>query len=212
MVIYMTIYMILSLLMSSSVFRIIKLKDLNRNITPKTLFYDAKRFVLPLMGKSFFVLFIYGLLSLLVVIPGLLFWKISGTFTFIHGLILVFLFIILTILYTVISVFWSLSNSAIIYDEKGVFNSLKLSRILVKGNWWGTFGRILLLGLIGSALASALMLPIWLMSMILSMIPVVGGAIQTAIQSAVSILVAPFGAIFITKYYLGLKENKSIRK
>ena len=111
-------------------------------------------------------------------------------------------------IYLTIMNYWSFSAVGLIYDDKKVFQSLNSSKNLVKGNFWPVLGKTLLIGLIIGGIASALTLPLMFTSLFLGWIPVVGNTIQIAMQSLISITVAPIGAIFITRLYLGMKENK----
>ena len=205
--IYIVLLVILTSLYTCSIFRIINLKDNKRNLDFKTLFRDAKRFILPNLGLGIIQLFIFMGLFTLFAIPNFLLYQLVAVKLW-AILSIFFSILFLIVIYMIIMNYWSFAGVGLIYDDKKVFQSLKSSTILVRGNFWPVLGKTLLMGLIVGGIASALTLPLMVTSLFLGWIPVVGSTIQMAMQSLISATIAPLGAIFMTRLYLGMKENK----
>jgi hypothetical protein len=102
---------------------------------------------------------------------------------------------------------WSLSSAYLLYEKKSVGDSLRLSKRLVKKDWWSVFGKVIVMSFIVGGLISAVTVPLMFLTFFLSLIPVVGNAIQSGLGAAISAAVSPLGVIFITKLFLGMKEN-----
>ena len=208
--IYIILTALLGSLFTSSLFRIKKLKDNNMNLDSKTVFRDAKKYILPNIGLGILQFLAYLGIFVLIGIPtGLIYLGTKNNILTVVAGVISSIIGMIFILKLVIE--WSFSSPRLIYDGKKIVESLKFSKKLVKGDWWSIFGKVMLMGLIVGGLTSALILPLMLLTFLLSLIPVIGGAIQSGISAAITAAITPLGIIFITKLYKRTKENKQIR-
>ncbi len=86
--------------------------------------------------KKILPLILLGILSLIVIIVGMILLVIPGIFCMIS---------------------LAFSNFFVIVEENSVVNSMKKSFRLVSGNWWYTFGAILIISLISCIIVVSLM-------------------------------------------------------
>lgn len=111
--------------------------------------------------------------------------------TLMYGIIVVLGIILLIIPGVIFSIWLLFYGFVITYEKKGTIESLKRSRELVRGYWWGIFGRyllgVILVGLITGFLG------------IFGLIPYLGPIFQGVIQAA--------SAVFITVYLYNIYKS-----
>lgn len=118
-------------------------------------------------------------------------WPYLGSFAWV--LILVSLAVlgglVLFIIPGIIFAVWFLfSRYILIFEDKKGISALKESRRLVQGNWWGVFGRLLIIGILAS---------------IISYIPFLGSLINM-------FFIVPFVAIYNYLIYKDLKRIQTV--
>ncbi len=132
----------------------------NEELPFSEIFRNARKYFWKYLGLTIvFFIFLLGL-SLLLIIPGIIFL-----------------------------VYWIFSNYILINEKTGIMQSLKRSKEIVKGRWWGVFGYFLLIIIIymGS-------------SIIISFIPLVNWIVP-------QLVLMPFLVLFLKNFYLDLKAN-----
>ena len=80
------------------------------------------------------------------------YWKYAGL-SIVTVLALIGLFLLLVVPGIIFSVYWIAASIILVYEKKGIIESLKTSKQLVKRRWWKVFGYIILFGLIIGAIA-----------------------------------------------------------
>lgn len=204
------VYFIISALIGSlftcSIYRTRKLKQSNMNTDEKTVFKNTKKYVMPNIGLGIVQFFVIFLIIACGAIPLGLFKVLNMELVGIITSVVLSLFLIVVIIGLIVK--WSLSSTALIYDDKKVFESLTYSKNLVKGKFWEVFLNVIIIGGITGGISAALQLPVFLLSFILSFIPVIGSALTSAINATIFAIVVPIGVIYMTRLYLGMKENK----
>ncbi len=122
-------------------------------------------------------------------------------------------------------VFVALSLTYIVHaiERKGVIDSMKRSQHLIKERWWETFGLIIILGLIQSVIAYALMIPTMIVSFAIGFNSLDGGqpdqeqfmdwytitmALMMTINMLVTMLTYPIMAVALGLKYYSLVEEK----
>lgn len=120
---------------------------------------------------------------------------------------LILLYLALIIPGIIFSIFWILSPYVLINENKGIIDSLKQSKSLIKGKWWKTLGYLLLFLII-----------IIIIGIIIS---IIGSIIDKLTFSTITsllnfikeqvtyIIFLPLGIIFFKNYYLELKNKES---
>jgi hypothetical protein len=102
---------------------------------------------------------------------------------------------------------WSLSLAAMMAEEIGPIKALRRSWNLVKGQWWRTFGILLIVAILSSVITYALTIVVALISAALG-----GGDVQLAAAAVLSTLlgaaVSPIWPIAITLLYFDLRVRK----
>ena len=135
------------------------------------------------------MLFIFGLL-LLLIIPGIIF-----------------------------AFYWIFGSYALFDEKKGILKSLKRSKEIVKGRWWGVFGYTVLFFLIYLLVVIVSLLiqfPLWIMQIfnVLNNIPpspgffAVSSITETLISAATQIVMVPLMILFFKNFYFDLKRRK----
>ncbi len=122
-------------------------------------------------------------------------------------------------------VFVALSLTYIVHaiERKGVIDSMKRSHQLITDRWWETFGLIIILGLIQSVIAYALMIPTMIVSFAIGLNSLDGGqpdqerfldwysitmALMMTINMLVTMLTYPIMAVALGLKYYSLVEEK----
>ncbi len=137
-------------------------------------------------------------------VPSLILIMILQTFITIFG------YILLIIPGIIFSIWFSFSGVVQAVEKPGVVASLKRSRALVRGRWWGVFGRGLLFGLVTGIAYIAITFAVLLVTGGLSSIggSVIGPIAELLIR-LVDVLFIPFYAVFMTLFYRDLVKSPS---
>lgn len=137
---------------------------------------------------------------------------------FLVGLMLIPLYLALIIPGIIFSVYWAFSYFFVIDEDEDVVNSIKKSYRLVKGNWWGVLGRILLLSLIVFILSSAIKFSFMFVFLIIQgpSVFVTGLSFTNSIiydlfENVLFSLGYLFSLVYLYYLYIGLKEKKSAK-
>lgn len=106
----------------------------------------------------------------------------------------------------IFGVWFSFSYFVLVFENKGIIDSLKTSRAYVKGHWWGVFGRFLLLGITAFVLS---LLVGAAAHFVLSL--AVPAAIATAVASFfISFVAMPVTIAYSYLMYLDLKGMRAV--
>ncbi len=133
--------------------------------------------------------------------------------SFLVGLIVLGGFILVIIPGIIFSIWFTFVAQARVLDQKKGISSLGFSRALVRGNWWGVFGRIV----VGILVVLAIMAVYQSIVNIFSRFDVDTLTFQkltafsfvlTVITAAVQAIVTPFASGIPTILYLDLKKSK----
>ena len=161
----------------------------------KDLISSGKKSLWKYLLFSIVYLFFIFLLSLLLIIPGI-----------------IFLF------------YWILGDYVLFDRNKGIMDSLKISKNLVKGRWWRVFGYSILIGLIliaivigVSMVSSILLLPFYLIKLISTsslngpitpLFYIASTIISFISQVTINIIIWPIYILFYKNLYLDFKKSK----
>jgi hypothetical protein len=144
-------------------------------------------------------------------------WLKYFGFLIVFCFFLFLLFLLFIIPGIIFAVFWMLSIYVFFDEKKGIMNSLKKSKQLVKGNWWRTFGYALLLSLM-------LIVTQWIVSIPIAVISLgptpfylrsnpgvfIFLSVYSLFVNLFSALLYPIAIIFYKNYYFALKKEKGI--
>jgi len=151
------------------------------------------------------------------------FWRYL-TYSIVIIIFLTLLFILLIIPMIIFLIYWIFAAYILFDQDKGILESLKTSKKLVRGKWWKVFGYSLLFFLIIVAIS----IGIYLVSSILLMSYYIGNGFSSFLsggpitstffvlrqitsfisQTISSIIVIPLTIIFFKNFYLKLKKSK----
>ncbi len=159
------------------------------------------------------------------------YWKFAG-FGIVTFFFIFLLYLLLIIPGIIFSVFWVFSGYILIKENTGIKESLKKSYSLVRGNWWRTFGYLLLLFLIFIAVAIGIGLIFGIINFTIEA-PYIDKAMKTIstgtnepitsyppkiiiitsligqISSGIiNLITIPFMIFFLKNFYLDMKEGK----
>jgi hypothetical protein len=121
------------------------------------------------------------------------FWKYFGL-SLLLFISLAGLFFLLIIPAIIFFVYWAFSSYVLINENKGIKESMRKSKELVKGRWWSVFGFFLLLCLID-----------WAFNLVTAFIPVLGNFFN-------SLVAIPFTFLFFKNMYLSMKSKEANKK
>lgn len=135
-------------------------------------------------------------------------------FIIVSGIFLFFLFLLLIIPSIIFMVYW-IFGSYVLYDEKkGIIDSLKRSKEIVKGKWWKVFGYLLLLLLIFlGILIAVLIITLPLQVIQLSSIKIslkffiFRSFFDLIINFIIGLIYIPIFVLFGKNFYFDLKKN-----
>ncbi len=132
------------------------------------------------------------LIGLSIVLPILLIIPLLLSFILIGIPLLVFLLIR-----------WNFAVCAVVLEGKGVINSLKRSWFLVTGNWWITFGTVLVVLVL-------IMIPSAVLGLITNVISsfLQNFLVSHILEGITTIVIIPFASIATGIYFLGLRISK----
>lgn len=107
-------------------------------------------------------------------------------------------------LYFLISLLFA---SYILVDKKtSIFESLKQSRLLVKGKWWKTLGYFILFGIFSILLSIIFSIPSIITPMVIANNPIISNLVKILFDLVLSIILYPLTIIFFKNFYLNLKK------
>ncbi len=174
-----------------------------------------------------FLVFSLPILVLVGIMFGILFFAQASGIGLIILIVILFNLIIIGylifILYLVIN--WIFSVYALIGENKGVIESLRRSKELVKGKWWITFGYLLLLILIMIGISILFSIPAMIINLILSIaygstagdisafskgfsdFLVISSIISFVFNILSQIIILPLTVFFIKNFYLSRKKG-----
>ncbi|MCC7574770.1 glycerophosphoryl diester phosphodiesterase membrane domain-containing protein [Candidatus Woesearchaeota archaeon] len=137
-------------------------------------------------------------------------------------ILLIPLYALLIIPGIIFSVYWMFAQYIIVDKDEKIIKSMKQSFYLVKNNWWKTFGKILLIGLIAMIIMMTITITIGTTLIAIEGKTAIATGLSTTSQiisilitNATQLLVTLFIVIFAVHLYEGLKnkkENKKIKK
>lgn len=130
------------------------------------------------------------------------------------GLMLIPLYLAIIIPGIIFSLYWVFSQYFVIDENEKIINSIRRSYHLVKGNWWATFVKLLLLGLIifGVVVASLIIMVIVFLilqgsSFFLEGLTPVNAMISVIVDNLLYAVLTLFSLIFTVNLYKDMKEN-----
>ena len=158
------------------------------------------------------------------------FWRFFG-FYIVYIILIIFLSLLFIIPGIIFGVYWIFASYVFIGENKGIFESLKTSRSIIKGNWWKVFGWILLFGLIAigislifyivaGAINSAIGLPSLIkiisqgitqddiVAQISPFTLIITSFITNIFDSLASLILYPLIILFFKNFYLDMKKAK----
>jgi len=177
-----------------------------------------------LMYLAFYYLAIYkkGKMSLGQALKGGMkyFWAFLGLII-VAGLALMGLSLLLIIPGIIFGVYWFFSAFVLVGENKGIIDSMKRSKAIVKGMWWKVFGYLLLFILITIGISLIFSIPAGILSFIIgggftglvegtfdSITYLLLQVVNYIFNTAASIITLPLGILFFKNFYLELKGRK----
>ena len=151
------------------------------------------------------------------------FWKFFG-FSIVYFIFLALLFLLLIIPGIIFLVFWIFASYIFIGENKGILESLKISKKIVKGRWWSTFGFLLLFGLIAIGISIVFSIVPGIISIVIglayltspSSIPpptvITINFISQIFSLLANLITTPLGILFFKNFYLDMKKTAKLKK
>lgn len=120
-------------------------------------------------------------------------------------ILLIPLFLLLIIPGIIFVVYWTFASYVLFEGKSSAWESMKASKALVKGRWWGVFGYGLLFGLI----MILINIPFWILAFLASL---PGSEVFILLSeffgSLVQLITTPLMVLFFKNFYFDLKANK----
>ena len=126
--------------------------------------------------------------------------------------LLFFLFLLLIIPGILFLVYWTFAFYILIGENKGIWESMKESKKLVRGRWWKVFGYALLFFLILAAISLVLSIPSIIVGLVTSKGNIFVSALSLITNWIISLLFTPLSVLFFKNFYLELKKGKAEKK
>lgn len=160
------------------------------------------------------------------------FWKYL-LFSIVYGIFLIGLFLLFIIPGIIFMIFWVFSSYVLIGQNKGILESLKTSREIVRGKWWHTFGFLLLFGLIMIGISLVFSIGAGLINLIFgfSAFPfsqanieammkaisspstlIITNLISRIFSLGANLIIAPLSVLFFKNFYLDMKGGSKVKK
>ncbi len=151
------------------------------------------------------------------------FWKYLA-FSIVFFIFIFLLFLLLIIPGIIFMIYWIFGIYILFDQKKGILESLKSSRKLVRGRWWRVLGYSILIVLIylavsivASIVFSIPLIPYYIAGGFGALATgpisagqfIVGQLSKTLTQIATSIVMVPLSAFFFKNFYLALKKSKN---
>ncbi len=146
------------------------------------------------------------------------YWKFLG-FSIVSWIFLVLLSLVFLIPGIIFGVFWIFAAYVFFEEDKGIIESLKKSRKIVKGRWWKTFGYIILFVLIVFlviAVISLVKAPVTMINLKKTLLQqwdvslsllIATKALETLYLLIVNIILVPFSILFFKNFYFEMKKT-----
>lgn len=176
---YMIVMYILIFLMYIMTVKIIKNRTEEKTPTISEALKGALKYLIPFVVLAILETLALGGLTILLVVPMI-----------------------------IMAIYWSFATISLIYDNKGIIESLGYSMNLVKESWWRTFGYMILFTIIAIGVGLVPGFVLGIVSVFLNFIPVVGPIISSVLSNLLMIVFYPIGIIFMVLFYEKLKESK----
>ncbi len=147
---------------------------------------------------------------------GKYFWKFFG-FSVVYFIFLILLFVLLIVPGVIFSVFWVFASYVFIGENKGILESLKTSKKIVRNRWWRTFGFLLLFGLIAIGISLVFSIVAGIINLTIGLpippaILIITGFIERISNLLVSLILTPLGILFLKNFYLDMKKTAKLKK
>lgn len=162
-------------------------------------------------GLSYFwkylglVLLLTILFIILLVLP-LLAYTLILFFPSSSGLFIsIFLSLILLIPLLVFFIYWIFSPYILIRERTGIWESIKRSKIIIKGHWWRVFGNLILLSLIIILISIPFAIPNFVFSLFANELGVL--LLGKIISYFSSLITYPLEIFFVKNLYIELRTN-----
>lgn len=187
----------------------------NENDSMSNILSAGSKYFFKVLGATLLIVITVAIIALFATLPLLI---VTNPIT---QLIVLSISIILSVILLIaISVYWIFTQQVIIDKNEKIINSLRASFNLVKGDWWRTFGKIFLLGLIvmifiGSLtffFGFVLMLIQGSTSVLEEGLNITNTIILNVIIGLVQIPFTIFSLIFLTHLYEGMRDLKKKTK
>ncbi len=158
------------------------------------------------------------------------FWRFFG-FYIVYCIFLALLFLLLIIPGIIFMIFWIFASYILIGENKGILDSLKTSRQIVKGRWWKVFGWFLLFGLIAAGISLVFSIVAGIINIAIGLPSLISGISQANIETLMSpsiiiitgfikqisnslagLIIYPLGILFFKNFYLDMKKTSQVKK
>ncbi len=144
------------------------------------------------------------------------FWRYVGL-SFLLIIMLVPLFALLIIPGLIFSIYWYLSPFVLMRENTSIWQSIKRSKLIVKGRWWTAFGYLLLLGIILALISFVFSIPETTFNFV-SFLSLAQGKSLTIlfilqiVSSFAGLITVPLRTLFVKNFYLDLRTNPKKHK
>jgi len=145
------------------------------------------------------------------------FWKYLGL-SLLVVILLIPLFILLIIPGLIFSIYWVFSGYVLMGENTGIWESMKRSKLIVKGRWWTVLGYSILLALVMGLISIPLGIPGFIYSfivgisslgeeLVLSNSQKIISLIFEVISSFSTLVTVPLAILFSKNFYLEMRAN-----
>lgn len=146
------------------------------------------------------------------------YWKFLG-FSIVIGIFTFLLSLAFLIPGIIFGVFWVFAAYVFFEENKGIINSLKTSKKIVKRRWWKTFGYMMLFILITFLVISVISLvkaPVTMINLKQTLLQqfdvslsllIATKALETLYLLIVNIILVPFSILFFKNFYFEMKKT-----
>lgn len=164
---------------------------------------------------------IIGIIGILIIIGIIIYALLKfNPVAVIIFIVLFFIFMAAVILYVIwLAVSWVFSIYVLIGENKGIIDSLKSSKKLVKGKWWKTFGYILLIGIILGVISAVISIPGLIINYILNPnifsqtasiepnVLIATESVSLIFNFLASLIAVPLSILFFKNFYLARRKE-----
>lgn len=203
-----------------------------KHMNVKESLFGGKKYFWRYLGLTLLIILIIFIIAFIVAIIitiGVVLVAalgIANPISIIIVLILILLVIAAIIFALYLGINWTFSVYILIGENKRILDSLKLSKMLVRGRWWKTLGYLILFGLILIGVYIIVMIIVLLINVIINpgyLSSIMAGNISLDINSnlfiinqivknifimILTLIITPFSIVFIKNLYLSWKGSK----